>query len=212
MVGRALQNNPELCVMTPIESPLAPFIFCGITVSTKEPKCKNTYTKAMVEGACMKSVPIYFCVRAARRRFEEMKRYNEKKMAKRRFNELKGTLKQFTIEAPDLLQFPPGDPEVAQLLHKATGLPIGTAIIPARKIYLRVPTFSPSDLPMEDTATTPSVSGGPVANLPTFVEEKPRIKDHVVSSSCSQPEEKPPTISTSANSKSFDRSSVKRKI
>ncbi|KAK5986194.1 C2H2-type domain-containing protein, partial [Trichostrongylus colubriformis] len=49
MVGRALQNNPELCVLTPVQSPLAPFILSGVTVSTSEPKSKNTFAKTMVE-------------------------------------------------------------------------------------------------------------------------------------------------------------------
>ncbi|KAK5981940.1 hypothetical protein GCK32_021728 [Trichostrongylus colubriformis] len=126
----------------------------------------------------MKSVPVYFCVRVVRRRFEEMEKHRKQKMVKRRFKDLKSRLKLFTIDVHDLLEFPPKDPEVARLLHQATGLPIGTAIIPARKIRLRVPNFSFSDLSLASSGSTvPMASAPSTVGVPDLQEEKPKVKD-----------------------------------
>ncbi|KAK6746908.1 hypothetical protein RB195_000261 [Necator americanus] len=138
-------NNQELCVLTPLFSPLAPFMLGGVTVSTREPSNKRIFVKKLIEGSNVEHIPLYFSVRAVERRHVELLSYLAEKKRKRRFREMKRNLKLFYIDAPDLLEYPPRDSKVAKLLHQATGFPIGTSIIPARKIRLVVPIISRLD-------------------------------------------------------------------
>ncbi|CAJ0602251.1 unnamed protein product [Cylicocyclus nassatus] len=144
IVGRALINSPELCVVTPLLSPLASFMLAGVTVSTRKPS-SNLHVEKLIEGPNVDRIPLYFSVRAMHCRHLERRIYAANKLRKRKFRYLRSLLKPFYIDAPDLLEHPPQDPEVARLLHQATGLPIGAAIIPARKIRLQIPTVTGPD-------------------------------------------------------------------
>ncbi|EYC25554.1 hypothetical protein Y032_0011g1271 [Ancylostoma ceylanicum] len=155
VVGRALQNNQELCVLTPLSSPLAPFMLAGVTVSTREPSNKKVYTQKLIEGPSLERIPLYFSVTSVRRKHAERCEYVIDKKRKRAYREMKKCLKSFYIDAQDLLEHPPRDVEVARLLHEATGLPLGTSFIPARKIRLAVPIISSLD---EVTSPSPSIT------------------------------------------------------
>lgn len=164
-------------MLTPIESPLAPFIFSGVTVSTSRPKCEGMYAEMAIEGSCVKGVPIYFSVPPLLRRARQMTRYKEEKSARRRFRELKRRLKPFTIEVRDLLEEPPEDVEDARFFFEAIDLPELTKIIPAKKLRLRVPIFSASDLIKPETPPTSPV------NTPSkrFVSDRFTVTDKVES-------------------------------
>ncbi|KIH58841.1 hypothetical protein ANCDUO_10945 [Ancylostoma duodenale] len=115
VVGRALQNNQELCVLTPLSSPLAPFMLAGVTVSTREPSNKKVYTQKLIEGPSLERIPLYFSVTSVRRKHTERCEYVMDKKRKRAYREMKKSLRSFYIDAKDLLECPPRDLEAQNM-------------------------------------------------------------------------------------------------
>ncbi|KHJ93616.1 hypothetical protein OESDEN_06470 [Oesophagostomum dentatum] len=112
----ALQNSPELCVLTPLSSPLAPYMLAGVTVTTREPCNRLAFAVKVIEGPNVEHIPIYFCVSSVHRKFNERNNYIASKKRKRTFRELKSCLKPFHIDVQDLLEHPPKNKTVRFLI------------------------------------------------------------------------------------------------